>query len=215
MPTVARCVILLFLEAVLIIRAEGRCCRGVSVSMDQFGTRTSADSNSSGADTAVDLLGVAKHPVVAVVKGHRPNLYFGAEAFNHPGIQTKPSVARIQGRTVHYEDGSSTKDVDAVIIGTGYSWSLPFLPQIPIRNNRVPDLFLHTFHQTDPSLVFIGAVSSILSWLATPLIFIRLLRASHSRYLNGRLFSQPVYLQAARSCLLWTTKSDGKKSALN
>lgn len=114
---------------------------------------------SSGADVAVDLLGVAKHPIVAVVKGHRPNLYFGDHAFQHPDIVQKPSISHIAGRTVHFIDGTSIEEVDAFVVGTGYSWSLPFLPHIPIRNNRVPDLYQHIFHQSDPTLVFIGAVS--------------------------------------------------------
>ena len=120
-----------------------------------------ANTRSSGADVAVDLLGVAKHPVVAVVKGHRPNLYFGDHAFQHPDILQKPSISHIKDRTAHFIDGSSVEDVDAFVVGTGYSWSLPFLPHIPIRNNRVPDLYQHVFHQSDPTLVFIGAVSDL------------------------------------------------------
>jgi hypothetical protein len=119
-----------------------------------------ANTPSSGADVAVDLLGVAKHPVVAAVKGHRPNLYFGDHAFQHPDISQKPSISHIAGRTVHFIDGTSIEDVDALVVGTGYSWTLPFLPHIPIRNNRAPDLYQHIFHQSDPTLVFIGAVSN-------------------------------------------------------
>lgn len=70
---------------------------------------------SSGADVAVDLIGVAKHPVVAVVKGHRPNLYFGDHAFQHPDILLKPSISHITGRTAHFIDGSSIKDVDSTL----------------------------------------------------------------------------------------------------
>lgn len=122
---------------------------------------TEANNRSSGADVAVDLLGVAKHPVVAVVKGHRPNLYFGDHAFQHPDILQKPSISHIAGRTVHFTNATSIEDVDAFVVGTGYSWTLPFLPHIPIRNNRVPDLYQHIFHQSDPTLVFIGAVRKI------------------------------------------------------
>jgi hypothetical protein len=123
-------------------------------------TIETANPPSSGADVAVDLLGVAKHPVVAVVKGHRPNLYFGDHAFQHPDILQKPSISHIAGQTVHFIDGTSIEEVDAFVLGTGYSWTLPFLPHIPVRNNRVPDLYQHIFHQSDPTLVFIGAVSN-------------------------------------------------------
>lgn len=114
----------------------------------------------SGADATVDLLGVAKSPVYAVVKGHKPNLYFGDQAFQHPEVKQVPSIKSVDPhtKTVLFENGESVRDVDAIIIATGYTWSLPFLPHIPIRNNRVPDLYLHIFHQSDPTLVFIGAV---------------------------------------------------------
>ncbi|CEL04983.1 hypothetical protein ASPCAL06105 [Aspergillus calidoustus] len=117
----------------------------------------------SGADTAVSLVGIAKGPIYAVVRGNY-NGYFGDEAFKHPQIQRKPPISRIEGtgsrRTVHFEDGTTVADVDHIILGTGYTWTLPFLPTVPTRNNRVPDLYLHIFHQSDPTLAFIGAVAA-------------------------------------------------------
>lgn len=120
----------------------------------------------SGADAAVDVLGVAQSPVFAAVKGHKPNLYFGGAAFDHPGITKVPSISRIdpQARSVFFEDGTLVDKVDHIILATGYSWSLPFLPNVLIRNNRVPDLYLHVFHQSDPTLVFIGAVAAGLTF---------------------------------------------------
>lgn len=115
----------------------------------------------SAADTAVGLIDTAKSPIHAVVRG-KYNIYFGDEAFKHPKIQRRAAIARISSengdRTVHFEDGSSVSDVDYIIFGTGFTWTLPFLPDIPIRNNRVPDLYLHVFHQRDPTLAFVGAV---------------------------------------------------------
>lgn len=115
----------------------------------------------SGADAAVDVLGVAQSPVFAAVKGHKANVYFGDAAFDHPGIIKVPSISHIdpQTRSVFFTDGTTVEGVDHIILATGYSWSLPFLPDITIRNNRVPDLYLHIFHQPDPTLVFIGAVA--------------------------------------------------------
>ncbi|KIA75860.1 monooxygenase [Aspergillus ustus] len=117
----------------------------------------------SGADTAVSLVGIAEGPIYAVVRG-KYNGYFGDEAFKHPQIQRKPPISHIEGtgsqRTVHFEDGTSVTGVDHIILGTGYTWTLPFLPSVPTRNNRVPDLYLHIFHQSDPTLAFIGAVAA-------------------------------------------------------
>ncbi|KAK1246241.1 hypothetical protein MKX08_000043 [Trichoderma sp. CBMAI-0020] len=118
----------------------------------------------SGADIAFDLANVAQAPVHAITIGHTVNGYFGGEAFKHPKIKNHPSIAKVEGRTVHLIDGNSIADVDYIIFSTGYSWSLPFLPDVPIRNNRVPDLYQHVVWQKDPTLLFVGAVAAGLTF---------------------------------------------------
>ncbi|CAK9781744.1 FAD/NAD(P)-binding domain-containing protein [Cutaneotrichosporon oleaginosum] len=118
----------------------------------------------SAADITIDLVDTAESPVHAIIIGRRFNTYFGDEAFRHPLIAAHPSIDRITGRTVHLIDGSTIPDVDHIIFGTGYSWSLPFLPQVPVRNNRVPDLYQHVVWRHDPTLLFIGAVGAGLTF---------------------------------------------------
>ena len=118
----------------------------------------------SAADIAVDLVNVARSPVYAVVQGHKFNPYFGDEAFNHPRISKQPSIARIEGRTVHFLDGTSVEEVDNIVFGTGFSWTLPFLPDVEVRNNRVPHLYQHVVYQKDPTLLFVGAVGAGLTF---------------------------------------------------
>jgi flavin-binding monooxygenase-like protein len=65
---------------------------------------------------------------------------------------------------VHFIDGNSVKDVDSIVFGTGYSWTLPFLPNVEVRNNRVPYLYQHVVYQKDPSLLFVGAVAAGLTF---------------------------------------------------
>ncbi|KAF2654459.1 FAD/NAD(P)-binding domain-containing protein [Lophiostoma macrostomum CBS 122681] len=145
----------------------------------------------SGADIAVDLVGAAQTPVYAVVDGHKANGYFGDVAFNHPAIARKPSISHVitenGERTVHFVDGTSIPDVDEIVFGTGYSWSLPFLPGLKIRNNRVLDLYLHVVYREDPSLLFVGAVGAgltfkIFEWQAV----------LAARILSGRATLPPV-----------------------
>jgi hypothetical protein len=122
----------------------------------------------SAADISYDLVGVARGPVYAVILGHKANGYFGDVAFQHPGIAQKPSISHITStdgeRTVHFVDGTSVHDVDEIIFGTGYSWSLPFLPHVEVRNNRVPGLYQHVVYQKDPTLLFVGAVGAGLTF---------------------------------------------------
>ena len=72
----------------------------------------------------------------------------------------RPPITHINAkdRTVFFEDGTSIHGVDNIIFGTGYTWTLPFLPDLELRNNRVPDIYLHIFYQRDPTLAFVGAV---------------------------------------------------------
>ncbi|KAH8425064.1 uncharacterized protein LDX57_002813 [Aspergillus melleus] len=117
----------------------------------------------SAADAAFSLAGIAQTPVHAVVRG-KYNGYFGDEASKHPRIQRHSPIEKVFSedgqRTVLFADGTSVPNVDHIILGIGYSWPLSFLPQIPLRNNRVPDLYLHIFHQQHPTLVFVGAVAA-------------------------------------------------------
>ncbi|OAG12346.1 FAD/NAD(P)-binding domain-containing protein [Paraphaeosphaeria sporulosa] len=122
----------------------------------------------SAADIAYDLAQVAQQPVYAVIEGHKANGYFGDVAFKHPAIATKPSISHVSTadgqRTVHFIDGTSVADVDHIIFGTGYSWSLSFLPKVEVRNNRVPGLYQHVVYQQDHTLLFVGAVGAGLTF---------------------------------------------------
>ncbi|KAK9443607.1 Flavin-containing monooxygenase FMO [Metarhizium brunneum] len=118
----------------------------------------------SAADIAFDLADSAAFPVHAITIGHNLNGYFGGEAFEHPKIEKLPSIAKVQGRTVHLVDNKTIPDVDYIVFGTGYSWTLPFLPQVPVRSNRVPDLWQHIVWQHDPTLLFVGAVHAGLTF---------------------------------------------------
>lgn len=140
----------------------------------------------------MDLVKSAQTPVHAITVGHNFNPYFGDHAFKHPGIENHPSISRVQDRTVYLTDGSKIDNVDHLIFGTGYSWSLPFLPSVPIRNNRVLDLYQHVVWRHDPTLLFIGAVGAgltfkIFEWQAV----------LAARILSGRAKLPPVEEQLA------------------
>jgi hypothetical protein len=120
----------------------------------------------SGMDIAAGLAGIAESPLTAVVRG-RYHPYFFDYAFQNLHIRRIDPIARVDSkdgqRTVYFEDGSVLENVDHIIFGTGYSWTLHMLPDVEIRNNRVPGLYQHVFKQEDPTLIFVGAVSPSLS----------------------------------------------------
>jgi thioredoxin reductase len=113
----------------------------------------------SGPDTAAALAGAVESPLHAVARG-KYHPYFGDWAFRNPHICRHPPISGITGRTVVFEDGTQICEVDHIILGTGYSWTMPFLPQMEIRNNRVPGLYMHVFNRADPSMAFVGAVAA-------------------------------------------------------
>ncbi|KAK8078784.1 hypothetical protein PG994_002591 [Apiospora phragmitis] len=142
----------------------------------------------SAADIAFDLAEVAAS-THAVVIGHTMNRYFGDGAFNHPRIHKCPSIKRVMVKEdtkttpvvkaqVELMDGTVIPDVDHIIFGTGFSWTLPFFfspssstipnaatPSVPVvRNNRVPDLWQHVVWRHDPTLLFVGAVGAGLTF---------------------------------------------------
>ncbi|KAL2815520.1 hypothetical protein BJX63DRAFT_389743 [Aspergillus granulosus] len=161
----------------------------------------------SAADTAVSLINTAKSPIYAVVRG-KYNVYFGDHAFAHPSIERRAPISRIDSsngaRTVHFEDGTSISDVDHLIFGTGFSWTLSFLPDLEIRNNRVPGLYLHVFHEKDPGLVFLGAVGAgltfkVFEWQAV----------AAARVLAGRAQLPPLEERQKWEAERIKTKGDG------
>ncbi len=70
-----------------------------------------------------------------------------------------PLLQKIEGRTAHFKDGSS-KDIDAVILCTGYLHHFPFMPdELRLRTaNRLAsaDLYKGVAYIHNPALFYIG-----------------------------------------------------------
>ena len=74
-------------------------------------------------------------------------------------FEEKPLLLRMDGNTAHFSDGSS-KDVDAVVLCTGYRHHFPFLPdELTLRtHNRLypGQLYKGVMYIDDPGLVYLG-----------------------------------------------------------
>lgn len=75
---------------------------------------------------------------------------------SHGDLAIARDIARFDGETVHFVDGSSD-DFDVVVCATGYRTSVPYLDasHFEWRHER-PQLYLHAFHRTNPHLHALG-----------------------------------------------------------
>uniref|UniRef100_A0A0P6F4R4 Flavin-containing monooxygenase n=1 Tax=Daphnia magna TaxID=35525 RepID=A0A0P6F4R4_9CRUS len=76
-----------------------------------------------------------------------------------PEIEELPLLTHIDGRTVHFKDGSK-RTIDSIILCTGYKHHFPFLTedlQLHTENCLYPDqLFKGIFLQRQPRLAYLG-----------------------------------------------------------
>ncbi len=74
-------------------------------------------------------------------------------------MEERPLLARLDGKTAHFKDGSS-REVDAIILCTGYQHSFPFLEpslRLRTRNRLYPQgLYKGIFWQDKPKLMYLG-----------------------------------------------------------
>ncbi|KAI1466386.1 FAD/NAD(P)-binding domain-containing protein [Daldinia caldariorum] len=108
-----------------------------------------------------ELLEAAQSPVYASLRGE-PIPAFGWEPFLHPDIAIKKEITNLDSETgrVTFADGSTLDEVDYIIFGTGYTFSVPYIEHVQerIRNayRRLPGVYQHTWDIEDPTLTFVG-----------------------------------------------------------
>lgn len=79
----------------------------------------------------------------------------------HGAIKIKPNIARLEGDSVIFEDGTKEK-VDVVVYCTGYRINFPFLAQTEFNaeDNKV-DLYQRVVSPEQPGLYFIGLIQAL------------------------------------------------------
>jgi len=74
----------------------------------------------------------------------------------HGDIKAKPDIARFDGKTVHFKDGTS-EEIDLVLCATGYAWKVPYLdPKNFTWKHSRPDLYMNLFSRETPNLYALG-----------------------------------------------------------
>ncbi|PKO44027.1 MAG: monooxygenase [Betaproteobacteria bacterium HGW-Betaproteobacteria-3] len=83
----------------------------------------------------------------------------------HGDVSVCPDVARLNGRTVHFQDGSA-RDYDLILAATGYRLDYPFLDRAVLNwHGMAPRLYLNIFAPRFDRLAVLGMVeASGLGW---------------------------------------------------
>ena len=81
-------------------------------------------------------------------------------SFHWPsGVEEVPQLTRMDGTTAHFTDGS-TREIDAIILCTGYQHSFPFMAdriKLTTRNRLYTDnLYKGVFWLDDPNVMYLG-----------------------------------------------------------
>jgi dimethylaniline monooxygenase (N-oxide forming) len=79
----------------------------------------------------------------------------------HGDLRVRPNIARMDGSTVHFVDGTSG-DFDVIVYCTGYQVSFPFLDDQVVRSedNHV-DLYRRVVDPEHPGLYFLGLIQPL------------------------------------------------------
>ena len=76
----------------------------------------------------------------------------------HGAIAPKPDIERLDGRHVHFTDGTS-EIIDLLIWATGYEITFPFLDEEHVSAvDGMPRLYKHVFHPESDNLFVVGLV---------------------------------------------------------
>lgn len=85
----------------------------------------------------------------------------------HGDINIQNDVAKFEGKTVHFKDGSS-KEYDMVLLATGYKLNYPFIDRKLINwpeNLKAPQLYLNIFTPHHNNLFVLGMIEATgLGW---------------------------------------------------
>jgi trimethylamine monooxygenase len=111
-----------------------------------------------GASYSAEDIGIQcyKYGATEITFSHRT----APMGFAFPAACTEvPLLMKVEGKTAHFKDGT-TREVDAIILCTGYQHHFPFLPdelKLKTKNRLWPlDLYKGIFWEKNPKLIYLG-----------------------------------------------------------
>jgi cation diffusion facilitator CzcD-associated flavoprotein CzcO len=83
----------------------------------------------------------------------------------HGDINIKNDIARMDGKTVYFKDGTSA-EYDLILWGTGYKLKYPFLEKSALDwGAAIPKMYLHIFHPDVDNIFIVGMIEALgLGW---------------------------------------------------
>ena len=91
------------------------------------------------------------HPVVNSLVLHH---------LGHGDIHVKPDIARFEGRSVHFKDGTA-QDYDMVLCATGYRLHYPFIDRTLLNwKGNAPELYLNILSPRFDNLAVLGMIEA-------------------------------------------------------
>jgi len=119
----------------------------------------------SAQDTVQDIVDVVKTPVISSIrKNASPHVYFGFHALNHPKVERHTNLIKLDNGIAYFDDDTQVGNIDAIVFGTGFSISYPFLPNIDKTEYRIKGVYQHIFKIEDPTLTFVGNIGAGLTF---------------------------------------------------
>jgi len=126
----------------------------------------------SGVDITIDLAEVYKDAQLILSHRHvdvsKPNyqIIYGNRL---PNLTQRPAIHHVdvQQDRVYFDDGSFAEHVDAILLATGYHYSLPFFKDpdtaalVQVSDGNVAPLYKYVFSIEQPTLALLGLVWSV------------------------------------------------------
>lgn len=127
-------------------------------------------------------------------------------------LSARPWITRLEGRTAWFEDGSSA-EFDAVVMGTGYRLSLPFLSgeirEILDPDDTHIDLADSTFHPDLDGIAFLGLYP-----LVGPYFPVLELQARYLAYVWSGTISGPTQAQLTADVAAYRKRRGGPQGRM-
>ena len=154
-------------------------------------------------DIGHQIAEVCKHPLLVAQSKRSP--YYT----DKPYIREYPTLVAVipDERAAKFEDGSIERNIDAIVLCTGYSYSFPFVapihPAVKDEGIRALPLYKYVFHMQHPTLAFVE----------TPEMIVPFPLAECQAAVIARVWSGRLELPSLHEMQDWRDRNVGERGA--